>query len=391
RCARAARDGARGSKVMNYTALAVALLLSASPAYAQFGQLDRLKRGADAAKKVADVQISDKDERAIGEAVSAKLIDDFGVYQDPAVTKYVTLVGTVLAQASSRPNLDWKFIVLDSEGVNAYAAPGGLVHITKGALGLIKSEAELAGVLAHELTHITAKHTVRAIQKSKVVNLGSDAAGSQGGLAGSVVNRLSDASYDMLFENKFDRDDENEADKVGALLANKVGYSPKGLIEFLTHLAGRNKGVAQPNGLFASHPQLQERLDRIGKAIKADKLTATATVQGRYASVITFDAKPVVEITTVARGTRGVASGSSAKAEPKKEEKKEEPKKRGFGLGRIASSLSGGKQAESTQASASAGGRMIGPDNLAAGGSNTSLVRVSVSAAEIAEFKKGIA
>ena len=376
---------------MKHTALAVALLLSAAPASAQFGQLDRLKKGADTAKKVADINISERDERAIGEAVSAKLIERFGIYQDAAVTKYVSLVGTVLAQASSRPNLDWKFIVLDSEGVNAYAAPGGLVHITKGALGLTKSEAELAGVLAHELTHITAKHTVRAIQKAKMVDAGSDVAGSQGGLAGSVVNRLADASYNMLFENKFDRDDENEADKVGAALANKAGYAPKGLTEFLNHLAARNKGVAQPNGLFASHPQLQERLDRIDKAVKDGKLTATASVQPRYASHIKFDAKAVTEIPTVEEGTRGVAGGSSAKAEPKKEEeKKEEPKKRGFGLGKITSSLSGGKQAESTQASASAGGRMIGPDNVAAGGSNRTPVRVSISAAELAEFKKGI-
>jgi beta-barrel assembly-enhancing protease len=378
---------------MKHTAAAVALLLSASPAYAQLGQLDKLRRGAETAKKVADININEKDERAIGEAVSVKLVSRFGVYQDAAVTRYVALVGTVLAQGSSRANLDWKFIVLDSEGVNAYAAPGGIVHITKGALGLIKSEAELAGVLAHELAHVTAKHTVRAIQKAKIVTAGSDAAGAQGGLAGSVVNRLADASYDMLFENKMDRNDENEADKVGAVLANKAGYSPRGLIEFLNHLAARNKGVAQPNGLFASHPQLQERTDNIAKSIKNDKLTATAAVQGRYASVIKFDAKPVAEIPAVDKDSRGVVGGSSAKAEPKTEdEKKVEPKKKGgFGLGRITSSRSGGKQAESTQASASAGGRMIGPDNLASGGSNKNLVRVTLSPTDIAEFKKGIA
>lgn len=376
---------------MRFTALAVVFLLSASPAAAQFGQLDRLKRGADTAKKVADINISEKDERAIGEAVSARLIDAFGIYQDKEVAKYVTLVGTVLAQASSRPGLAWTFIVLDSDGVNAYAAPGGLVHITKGALGLIKSEAELAGVLAHELTHITAKHTVRAIQKSKMVDAGTDVAGSQGGLAGSVVNRLADASYDMLFENKFDRDDENEADKVGAALANKAGYAPSGLSEFLNHLAARNKGTVENNGLFASHPAVKDRLERLAKTIRAEKLTASATVQPRYAGVIKFDAKPVVEITTVERGTRGVAGGgSTAKGDPpKQEEKKEAPKKRGFGS--IASSLSGGKQADSSQSDTSAAGRMIGPDNKAKGGSNKTPVRVSVSAAEIAEFKKGIA
>jgi predicted Zn-dependent protease len=376
---------------MKHTAVALTLALAATPAYAQFGKLGEITKRAEQAKKVADINISDKDERAIGESVSAKLVDRFGIYQDAAVTKYVALVGTVLAQASSRPNLDWKFIVLDTEGVNAYAAPGGIVHITKGALGLIKSEAELAGVLGHELTHITEKHTVNAIKKAKMVDLGTDAAGSQGGLAGSVVNRLADASYEMIFENKFDRNDENEADRVGAGLANKVGYSPKGLSEFLTHLAARNTGIAQPNGLFASHPQLQERLDRNAKAIKDGKLTASATVQPRYAGVIKFDAKPVAEVPVAEEGSKGVVGGSPAKPAAKEDEKKEEPKKRGFGLGKLASNLSGGKQAESTQASGSAGGRMIGPDNVGSGGANKTPVRVSISAADLAEFKKGIA
>jgi predicted Zn-dependent protease len=378
---------------MKQIVLAVALSLSAGPAYAQFG-VGEITRRAGQAKKLSEINIGEKDERAIGDAVSAKLIDRFGIYQDPAVTKYVALVGTVLAQASSRPSLDWKFIVVDSEGVNAYAAPGGVVHITKGALGLIKSESELAAVLAHELAHVTEKHTIKAIQKSKTIDVGTDVAGSEGGLAGSLVDRLADASYTMVFENKFDRDDENEADKVGAALANKVGYAPNGLIEFLNHLAARNKGIAQPNGLFASHPQLEDRIKRITKAIKDNKLSATATVQSRYASVIKFDAKAVVEIPTVAEGTRGVASGGSSaeQNEPKKEEaKKEEPKKRGFGVGNIASTLSGGSQANSGQGGASAGGRMIGPDNNATGGPNRTPVRVSVSAADIAEFKKGIA
>jgi predicted Zn-dependent protease len=375
---------------MRHIVLALSVVMAAAPAYAQFGGLDRLAKGAATAKKVADLNISEKDERAIGEAVSAKLIERFGVYQDPAVTRYVTLVGTVLAQASSRPHLNWQFIVVDSEGVNAYAAPGGLVHITKGALGLIKSEAELAGVLGHELAHITEKHTVRAIQKSKALNLGGEAATAGGGLAVGVINRIADASYDMLFENKFDRDDENEADKIGAALANKAGYAPRGLIEFLNHLAARNKDIAEPNGLFASHPMLKDRLARIERTVKQDKLTAAATVQPRYAKFITFDARAVVDIPVVEGGSKGVASGS-AKTDPKKEQAKKETQKKGGFMGKLTSSLSGGKQAENTQADASGGGRMIGPDNVAAGGANRKLVRVSVSAAEIAEFRKGIA
>lgn len=378
-------------------AVFVLALLLAGPAHAQFGQLNKLKQRVDQVQKFADMNISEKDERAIGAGVSAKLIDHFGVYQDPAVTKYVTLVGTVLAKQSSRPTLDWTFIVLDTDAVNAYAAPGGIVHITRGALGLIKSEAELAGVLAHELTHVTAKHTIRAIQKSKAIQIGADEGGASGGLAGSVLGRVSQMSYDMLFENKFDRNDEMESDKVGIELANKVGYAPSGLSAFLTHLAERNKSMTEPNGLFASHPQLAERVDRIAKLTKDEKLTATATVTPRYAATIKFDAKPVTEVATLdVAGAKGVVGGGSAKAAPAKDEKKEEekaeqPKKKGFGLGSLTSGLTKGKQAESTQASASAGGRMISPDRDAEGGSNKNVVKVSVTGAELEAFRQGIA
>lgn len=378
---------------MKHVALALTLTFafSVGPANAQFGGIDRLKGRADQVRKIADINISERDERAIGEEVSARLVDRFGIYQDEAVARYVILVGTVLAQGSSRPGLDWKFVVLDTDGVNAYAAPGGLIHITRGALGLIKSEAELAGVLGHEIGHITARHTVRAIQKSKAIDVGTDEIGAQGGLAGSLINRFADMSYDIVFNNKFNRDDENESDKVGITLANSVGYSPAGMTHFLNHISERNSGATQPNGLFASHPQMKERLDRLARTIETDKLTASALVQPRYGSTITFEATPVTGI--AALDEEGVRGAVGAKPAPKKEDaakKEEAPKKRGFGVGSITSSLSGGKQAESTQASASAGGRMGVPDTNAPGGGNKSPVPVTVTAAEIAAFKKGI-
>ena len=125
--------------------------------------------------------MTDAEEHQIGQEVSDKMVETFGVYQDANVTKYVTLVGAVLAQASPRPGIDWQFVVLDTEGVNAFAAPGGFIHITKGLLGLMKNEAELAGVLAHEIIHVTEKHTVNAIQKSDGVKVLSDEVGSPAG------------------------------------------------------------------------------------------------------------------------------------------------------------------------------------------------------------------
>ena len=82
--------------------------------------------------------------------------------------KYVALTGMTVASASTRPNLSWTFVVLDTDGVNAFAAPGGFVHVTRGALALIQNESELANVLGHEIGHITIKHTIKAIQKANL-------------------------------------------------------------------------------------------------------------------------------------------------------------------------------------------------------------------------------
>ncbi len=111
---------------------------TASPAHAQLGGiLNKANKVIDAKNKFDDLNINDQEERLLGDQVSLKLREHFGVYQNEPVTKYVSLVGTALAQASTRPNLDWKFIVLDTDGVNAYAAPGGIIHVTRGLLGLM--------------------------------------------------------------------------------------------------------------------------------------------------------------------------------------------------------------------------------------------------------------
>jgi predicted Zn-dependent protease len=377
---------------MRKTAIGFVLATAlASPALGgvdgQFGQIGRIKSAADKVQKIADMNISDKDEQAIGQAVSQNVVAEFGIYQDPALAKYVTLVGTLLAQASERPTLPWTFIVLDTDGVNAYAAPGGYIHITRGALALIRSEAELAGVLAHEIAHVTEKHSIKSIQRSKGLSLASDEVGAQGGLVGSAIGKLAEVGTDILLFNKFDRGQEMESDKEGLILANKVGYSPAGLTNFLTHLTERNKDRKEPNGLFATHPQLKERLAENAKTVKKEKLTATAMGETRYAASVKVQAAPMAAIAMVPRGVRGAAEGTTAKNEEKKEETK---KKGGFGLGGISNALSGGKQAESTQASASAGGRMIGPDTNAPGGTNRNPVKVTITPAELAAFKSGI-
>jgi predicted Zn-dependent protease len=376
------------------------MALIATPVHAQLGGLGARLRQAQEAKskldKVAgELRVSEADERKLGEQVSLQLRQQFGVYQDKDVARYVSLVGRVLAQGSSRPALDWQFIVLDTDGVNAFAAPGGIVHVTRGALGLIKNEAELAGVLGHEITHVTAKHTVRSIQKNKLVTLTAEEVGGSTGLSQSVLSRLAEAAYKNVINNAFDRDDEIESDTVGIALANKAGYAPGALSAVLQRLQDRNRSQEQPNGMFASHPVIKDRIATIARVAKEQKLTASAAVPARYAKYVTFDAKPLGEIPVI-EGTRGLTGGDGKSAKPAAaaekgdQDKNAAPKKKGGLLGKVG--LTTGAQGQNTQTVASAGARGLGqPDRDAKGGANPNRVVVALTAAEIADFKKGIA
>jgi len=364
---------------MKKTVLALTLLAFSTPAFAQLGGLGGAVRRAqqvqDTKNKIDDLTFTDEEEQAIGADVSTKVRQRFGVVQDPAIHKYVTLVGMTLAKASDRPDLPWTFIVLDTDGVNAFASPGGFVHITRGALGLIQNEAELAGVLGHEIGHVTRKHTINALRKNSAVKLGTSAASSRSSFLGSVGN----AVYSNVLENAYDRGDELDADKVGVDLPQKAGYDGKALGAFLQRLADRNKDQAEKNGLFASHP---ETTDRIGKITSLATAKTTATVQPRYKSNVKYQPASITAIAVVADGASGLAGSS-------KDEKKDEPKKKGFGLGSLKQTVAPEKQ--SSQVSASGGARGVGPDRAAKGGGNSALVRAAVTAGELAEFKKGIA
>lgn len=367
----------------------VALVLVASPAWAQFGALSK---GIKRAQQIDDIRISEDEEKQLGAAVSLKIRQRFGVVQDAAVHKYVSEVGLLLAAETNRPNLPWKFIVLDTDGVNAFASPGGYVHITRGALGLLNSEAELAGVLGHEITHVTQKHTVNAIQKNKAVQMGTN---ETLGSRALFLDKLANKVYEMVLENSFSRDDEGESDMMGLALAAKLGYAPQGLADFLTRLADRNKGQTQKNGLFASHPETQDRIAKIKSEIAKKKLGPGVLVDARYKQNIHYEAKPLAQIAQVEEGAAGLAggSGSSSKGSDKsgkKDDKPEEqPKKKGFGLGSLKQAVA--PEQQSAQVTASGGARGVFPDRGAKGGPNPNIVTVTVTAQDLAAFRKGIA
>ncbi|MGE3842731.1 MAG: M48 family metalloprotease [Vicinamibacterales bacterium] len=370
---------------MKRIVLVMALLAWAVPASAQFGLGKALQTGM----KIKDLQISEEEEREIGTMVSEKIRQRYGVVQDKTVHRYVTLVGATLASASSRPGLSWQFIVLDTDGVNAFAAPGGFVHITRGALALMQNESELAGVLGHELVHVTEQHTISAIKKNNAKDLGLEM-GPGGGMTRAVLTRLADRAADMVMAG-FGRGEELESDDKGVALASKVGYAPAGLSTFLTRLRDRNKDSAEKRGLFASHPEMTERLEKIEKQIAASKMAGAAVLADRYRRFVSYEPKAQSDIAQVEAGAAGLAGGSKPAASASKTDEgakdDDKPKKRGFGLGNLMKPGSSDDK-KSAQVTGSGGARGVDPERNAKGGSNPALVAVTVTASDISAFKK---
>ncbi len=349
---------------------------AAAPAPPQLGGI--IKR----TQQFRELQITDDEEVELGAAVSKKVRDRYGVVQDKAVHQYVALVGTILVQKSSRPKLPFTFIVLDTDGVNAFAAPGGFVHITRGALGLMQNEAELAGVLAHEIVHVTEKHTIKAIQKGKMIEIGADESFKNPAFFSKLVDKTSE-----LVLAGFGRNEELESDGVGLKLADTLGYAPQGLGEFLKRLQARNKASTEKQGLFASHPEMEERLKKLDAQIASQKLAASLTLADRYKSRITFTAKPLTEVAAVEAGTAGLTGGGAPKKDAGKDEGKAEPKKKGFGLGGMLKP--GGKEEKKTaEVTGSGASRGVDTERNAKGGPVKTLVSITLTPADIEGFKK---
>jgi predicted Zn-dependent protease len=332
------------------------------------------------ADQLSDLVITESEEIKLGAEVSDRVRARYGVVQDAAVHRYVTLVGTLLVRKSTRPNLPFRFIVLDTDGVNAFAAPGGFIHITRGALGLMASEAELAGVLAHEISHVTEKHTVNAVQKNKLIQIGAEESITKNP---ALWNKLVDVTSDLVMAG-FGRGEELESDRDGLKMADAAGYAPQGLGEFLKRLSERNASSSGKQGLFASHPEMKERLSTLDREITARKYASTIVLPDRYRKNISYTARPAAEIATVEAGSAGLAGGSSKPASTSKPA--DEPAKKGFGLSSLMKPA--GPEKKSAEVTGSAASRGVDTERNARGGPVKTMVAVKVTPAEVDAFKK---
>jgi beta-barrel assembly-enhancing protease len=328
------------------------------------------------AEQLRELQITEQEEIKLGTEVSDRIRERYGVVQDAAVHRYVALVGSLLVKKSSRPSLPFRFIVLDTDGVNAFAAPGGFIHITRGALGLMSSEAELAGVLAHEISHVTEKHTIHAIQKNKLIQMTAEESITRNP---ELWNKLVDVTSDLVMAG-FGRGEEMESDRVGVAMADAAGWAPGGLGEFLKRLAERNKSASGKQGLFASHPEMKERLDALDREIRTRGFASTAVLADRFKANITYTARPAAEIATVETGSAGLA-GSSSGSKPA-----EEPKKKGLELATLLKPA--GTEKKSAEVTGSAASRGVDTERNAKGGTVKTMVAVKVTPAELDAFRK---
>ncbi|MEO5619058.1 MAG: M48 family metalloprotease [Candidatus Eisenbacteria bacterium] len=205
--------------------------------------------------------VSTDQELAIGKDGYGAVISEYGVYDDPRLQAYVDSIGQALARVSHLPNLQWKFTVLDDPAVNAFAMPGGYIYITRGILAHLNSEAQLAGVLGHEIGHVTARHSARQITQQQLATLGLGVAS----MLSQTVQQYSQAAQTALglMFLKYGRDDENQADELGVGYTAKAGWDPREIPATYQTLSriGERAGQSLP-GFLSTHPDPGDRQTR---------------------------------------------------------------------------------------------------------------------------------
>lgn len=219
---------------------------------------------------------AEDEERQIGQGVAATLLGASKPVADPALQRYVNRVGLWVALQGSRPNLPWRFAVLDNPNVNAFAAPGGYIFITRGLLDQLQTEAELAGALAHEIAHVEKKHHLKAMQKEKGFQLLARGASAAMGAYDSELLSQVGAAAKNLYTRGLDKADEYEADRIGAVLAARAGYDQYGLAQVLQTLDSLGTSSSSLALLLKTHPRPADRLAKLDLVLGA-KLEALGT------------------------------------------------------------------------------------------------------------------
>jgi predicted Zn-dependent protease len=254
---------------MKWLLLAAAVFSGSVHAQFRFDKLDinkLLDTGRNVVKATTD--IAEPEEIQIGKEVASRLLGAAPLAKDENLQRYVNRVGRWLASQTERPDLPWQFGVLEAPQLNAFAVPGGTIFVTRGLVERMKSEAELAGVLAHEISHVLRKHHLKAIQK-----------GAQTALAGEALNqalrnqnaqaREKLVSFGSeMYTRGLDKSDELEADRYGVVIAARAGYDSYGLPAVLQTLQAMNATDSALALMFKTHPAPGERLTSLDETMQ---------------------------------------------------------------------------------------------------------------------------
>ena len=224
------------------------------------------------------VLMSEDQEISIGREMDPQIIEEYGTYQSGHLQQYVETIGKRLANVSDRRDLFFHFKIVDTPTVNAFALPGGYVYVTRGLLAYVNSDAELAGVLGHEIGHVTARHAVRQYTKAASYNLAANIASI---FVPQINNfgQIADIAFNAITSG-YSREYEREADRLGVKYAFAAGYDPKAISTFLQTLSLLDKveGKNTYHGLFSTHPRTEERVTLADAEADLKTLPRTATL-----------------------------------------------------------------------------------------------------------------
>ncbi len=248
------------------------------------------KESSGEGKAVFNLQRPSKQEEVqIGREIAGNLLGASPLVNDAALQKYVNQVGRWVANQSERADLDWHFGVIDSEDINAFAAPGGYVIITRGLYRKLENEAQLAGVLSHEIAHVVRKHHLKILQQSQLIDIGAGLLGKQIGKEAKgekdikLIQRVIGSGAEICARS-LDKSAEFEADRMGVSLTTRAGYEPYGLPEVLQTIGLTAKDDSSVSLLFKTHPHPDERLVQLDDAIgsRLDKINGGKTLSNRF-------------------------------------------------------------------------------------------------------------
>ncbi|MDB9823032.1 M48 family metalloprotease [Deltaproteobacteria bacterium] len=229
----------------------------------------RLERRLDLLQGVGTLLSSSKEidyesERTIGESLALEGFQRYGMpVEDPALQKYVNTVGTAVARNSLRPGIPYRFVVVNSPLQNAFSCPGGIIFLSSGLLKTIKSEAQLACVLAHEVGHVGHKHALKSIQRARFFQgIGKITATTMKGEKGQQFESMIGDLQTVLFDKGLDQNMEFEADMAAMETAYRTGYDPRGMVEVLNELKNIETVSQKGGSWFSTHPPLSQRIEK---------------------------------------------------------------------------------------------------------------------------------